>query len=262
MGSRLGRAVPAVGALLALACGSVAPVPAGSAGIPTKNEATQAPVVITQTSLFVDGATTFACVSFRNRGPKSVAFVNFTFRFNDQRGDPIREAVLPRSGSFSPNVTIEGGADPQAGKGARDNCVGFDTIDGAPTLEIVDVTQVRFDDGSAWNKERESFGAIAWVPGKPNMIGEAVDETSQDAATYEALYDCKRLGGGAACEIAVRMFDQFPCGAVAMDEAGRKFGYGRGPNPDAAITGAREALATAGGALTASSIVSAACDSP
>lgn len=295
---RPSAAVIAVALVAALA----APAGADFVQIPTRIAATGGPIVITQSSVFVpnDQQTFRACVSFKNVAPKSASFVRFTFRFNDQLGEPLREAILVRTGSFGPGINIEGKMSVMGGNSdSFNNCTNFQMTSIQPSLLIVDVTEVRFEDGTAWKKgdpmpgasptaappgrtpagssvtvggaqgsggsfsaAAGTFGTIAWLPGTRKTMSTVVDASSQTDADYKALYACNQLaGGGTNCKVIVQMFgEKFRCGAVTLDEAAGKIGSATGPNINDTIKAAQDALVAAGGTLGANTIASSACN--
>jgi len=120
------------------------------------------PIVITQTSVWVENntATTFrACISFKNVSAKPASFVRFTFQFNDLLGNTLRQAILPRSGSFGPGINIQGKMSVLGGNAdSFDNCVNLPVTSVPPSAEIVDVTEVRFEDGTSWKKGQGAQG--------------------------------------------------------------------------------------------------------
>jgi hypothetical protein len=267
--------------------------------IPTKQVTTGSPVFITQTSVFVDpnNSNTFrACVSFKNITQKPAAHVTFTFRFDDLLGNPIAEQILQRSGSFGPNVVIEGKMSVLGGNSdSFNNCVNLAMTTIKPNAETVSVTEVRFEDGTTWKKGDPLpgaqptaapqgapasvnvngavgtggsigpaggvFGTIAWVPGSRKMIASDVDEATQSDADYGALSRCNALnGGGTACKVVVQMSGaQNKCGAVALDEANGKFAIAHGASTSDTIRAAQDALVKVGGTLAADSIVTIVC---
>jgi len=54
-----------------------------------------APMVVTETSVFfLNNGNVRVCLSFRNVTAKAATEVDFTFRFDDLLGSPMREAIL------------------------------------------------------------------------------------------------------------------------------------------------------------------------
>jgi hypothetical protein len=122
--------------------------------IPVRNLTANAPMVVTETSVFfLDNGNVRVCLSFRNVSAKAAAEVDFTFRFDDLLGSPMREAILHRTGSFGPGILIEGKMSALGGSpDSFNNCVVIQGAAMKPSREIVDEVAVVFEDGSTWKK--------------------------------------------------------------------------------------------------------------
>ena len=262
-------------------------------------QAPGSPIVVTQTSVILDpnnSGTFRACLSFKNIATKTANAVEFTFRFDDLLGNPIAESILQRTGSFAPNIPIEGKMSDLGGNSdSFNNCVNLRMTSIKPNAEIVGVNSVRFDDGTSWKKgdplpgaspaaapaggnvsvslngatasggslaSGGTFGAIAWVPGSRKIFASAADEQSQTDADYAALSKCNTVnGGGTACKILVEMSGSTnKCGALALDESAGKFASAKGPTTSDTIRAAQDALVKAGGTLTTDSVVTVVCN--
>ena len=145
--------------MLALAAVIAAPTAASAEfdnTIPVRNLTGTAPMAVTQTSVFFPqppNGTVRVCLSFRNLSAKPAAEVEFTFRFDDMLGGPLREAVLHRTGSFGPGILIEGKMSDLGGNpDSFNNCVNIQGTSIKPSLEIVDERAVVFEDGTTWKK--------------------------------------------------------------------------------------------------------------
>jgi hypothetical protein len=142
-----------------LVCASLLAPSAASADfdntVPWRNLSGNSPIVLTRSSVFfnTDG-TVRLCVNFRNVSNKAASRVRVTFEFDDSFDRSMRDAVLPRSGSFGPGILIEGAMSVFGATGdALNNCV--DRVAGTttkPTIEKIDVTDVIFEDGTRWKK--------------------------------------------------------------------------------------------------------------
>jgi hypothetical protein len=144
---------------LALAAFFVAPTIASAQfdnSIPVRNLTGSAPMFVTETSVFFPqpaNGKVRVCVSFRNVTAKAATEVEFTFRFDDMLHNPLREAILHRTGSFGPGILIEGKMSALGGNpDSFNNCVLVDGTSIKPSLEIVDETAVVFEDGTTWKK--------------------------------------------------------------------------------------------------------------
>lgn len=130
---------------------------------PTTNLSANAPVVITQSSIFVPKPPTGTdriCVSFRNVSNKTASSVRVTFKVDDALGQPLREAVLNRNGEFSPGIAIEGKMDSLGGNAdSFNNCVHIRESAVAASRVTLDVTEVGFADGTTW-KKGDSFTRV------------------------------------------------------------------------------------------------------
>ena len=122
--------------------------------IPVRNLTANAPMVVTQTSVFfLNNGKVRVCLSFRNVAAKAASEVDFTFQFNDTLGSPMREAILQRTGSFGPGILIEGKMSDLGGSpDSFNNCVIIEGAAMKPSLEIVDERAVVFEDGTTWKK--------------------------------------------------------------------------------------------------------------
>jgi len=123
--------------------------------VPWRNLSRSSPILITRASTFFNGDGTIRlCVSFRNVSNKAASRVRISFEFDDSFDRLMRDAVLPRSGTFGPGILIEGAMSVFGATGdALKNCV--DRVAGTnskPTIEKIDVTDVVFEDGTRWKK--------------------------------------------------------------------------------------------------------------
>jgi hypothetical protein len=123
--------------------------------VPWRNLSGNSPIAITRSSVFFNSdGTVRVCVNFRNVSNKAASRVRVTFEFDDSFDRPMRDAVLERSGSFGPGISIEGKMDLLGGNSdSFNNCV--DKVAGTttkPTIEKIDVTDVIFEDGTRWKK--------------------------------------------------------------------------------------------------------------
>jgi uncharacterized protein DUF4189 len=123
--------------------------------VPWRNLSGNSPIVITRTSTWFNTDSSIRlCVNFRNVSSKAASRVRVAFEFDDSFDRPMREAVLERSGSFGPGISIEGKMDLLGGNSdSFNNCV--DNVAGTntkPTIEKIDVTDVIFEDGTRWKK--------------------------------------------------------------------------------------------------------------
>jgi len=123
--------------------------------VPWRNLSSNSPIVITRSSVFFNNdGTVRLCVNFRNVSNKAASRVRVAFEFDDSFDRPMRDAVLERSGSFGPGISIEGKMDLLGGnQDSFNNCV--DKVAGTttkPTIEKIDVTDVIFEDGTRWKK--------------------------------------------------------------------------------------------------------------
>jgi hypothetical protein len=123
--------------------------------VPWRNLSGNSPIAVTRTSTwFNNDGSIRLCVNFRNVSNKAASRVRITFEFDDSFDRPMRDAVLERSGSFGPGISIEGKMDLLGGNSDSfnncvDNVVGTNT---KPTVEKIDVTDVIFEDGTRWKK--------------------------------------------------------------------------------------------------------------
>jgi hypothetical protein len=124
--------------------------------VPWKNLSTGSPILLTRTSVFFNNdanGTVRLCVNFRNVSNKAASSARITFEFDDLFGHPLREAVLERTGSFGPGISIEGKMDLLGGNSdSFNNCVNVAGTTMKPTVEKIDVTDVIFEDGTRWKK--------------------------------------------------------------------------------------------------------------
>jgi hypothetical protein len=123
--------------------------------VPWRNLSGNSPIAITRTSTFFNTDGTFrVCVTFRNVSSKAASRVRVTFEFDDSFDRPMRDAVLERSGSFGPGISIEGKMDLLGGNSdSFNNCVDrLAPTNSKPTIEKIDVTDVIFEDGTRWRK--------------------------------------------------------------------------------------------------------------
>ena len=123
--------------------------------VPWRNLSGNSPIVLTRSSVFFNSdGTVRLCVNFRNVSNKTASRVRVSFEFDDSFDRPMRDAVLERSGSFGPGISIEGKMDVLGGNSdSFNNCV--DRVAGTstkPTVEKIDVTDVIFEDGTRWKK--------------------------------------------------------------------------------------------------------------
>jgi hypothetical protein len=161
--------------------------------VPWRNLSGSSPIAITRSSVFfnTDG-TVRVCVNFRNVSNKAASRVRVTFEFDDSFDRPMRDAVLERSGSFGPGISIEGKMDLLGGNSdSFNNCV--DKVAGTttkPTIEKIDVTDVIFEDGTRW-KKGEAFvrafdsggGHVAVTPVGPTPTPGAAPAVNIGGAT-------------------------------------------------------------------------------
>jgi hypothetical protein len=142
-----------------LVCASLLAPCAASAefdnSVPWRNLSGNSPIALTRTSTFFNpNGTIRLCVNFRNVSNKAASRVRVSFEFDDSFDRPMRDAVLERSGSFGPGISIEGKMDLLGGNSdSFNNCV--DNVAGTtakPTIEKIDVTDVIFEDGTRWKK--------------------------------------------------------------------------------------------------------------
>jgi hypothetical protein len=122
--------------------------------IPIKNLTGGAPMLVTRYSIFGnDNGTARLCVSFRNVSAKEATEVVFTFRLNDTLGEPLREAIVDRTGSFGPGILIEGKMSLLGGNSdSFNNCATVAGSSVKPSLLIVDERSVVFADGTSWKR--------------------------------------------------------------------------------------------------------------
>lgn len=149
--------------------------------IPVRNLTGSAPLVVTRSSVFFPqpaNGNVRVCVSFRNVSGKPAAEVDFTFRFDDMLGSPLREAILRRTGSFGPGILIEGKMSELGGNpDSFNNCVVVQGTSIKPSLEIVDETAVIFEDGTTW-KKGDAFVAAFSRAGTKLATGQTVGGTA------------------------------------------------------------------------------------
>ncbi len=122
---------------------------------PTTNLSSGSPIVVTETSIFVPdtGNRDRLCVSFRDVSNKPASSARITFKVDDLLGQPVRESVLNRNGSFAPGVLIEGKMSVLGGNSdSYDNCVNITDPSVKASRLTVDVTSVTFMDGTTWTK--------------------------------------------------------------------------------------------------------------
>jgi Domain of unknown function (DUF4189) len=150
--------------------------------IPVRNLTAAAPMVVTQTSVFfLNNGKVRVCLSFRNVTAKAASEVDFTFRFDDTLGTPMREAILHRTGSFGPGILIEGKMSDLGGSpDSFNNCVIIEGAQMKPSREIVDETAVAFEDGTTW-KKGAPFVAAFTRGGTKLATGQTVGGTSPGA---------------------------------------------------------------------------------
>jgi hypothetical protein len=163
--------------------------------VPWRNLSSNSPIVITRTSTFFNNdGTVRLCVNFRNVSNKAASRVRVTFEFDDSFDRPMRDAVLERSGSFGPGISIEGKMDLLGGnQDSFNNCV--DKVAGTnskPTIEKIDVTDVIFEDGTRW-KKGEAF-ARAFDNGGNRVIAAPAGATPAPGAAPGAVH----VGGATA----------------------------------------------------------------
>ncbi|MDB5026496.1 MAG: hypothetical protein JWO66_185 [Candidatus Eremiobacteraeota bacterium] len=122
--------------------------------IPVKFPTGPAPIAITESSVFFPpNGTVRVCVSFRNVSDKPASAVRVTFEFDDLFGNPLRQGILDRAGSFGPGIAIEGKMSELGGNSdSFKNCIFVQGTNVKPSLEKIDVTDVRFEDGTTWKK--------------------------------------------------------------------------------------------------------------
>jgi Domain of unknown function (DUF4189) len=140
--------------------------------IPWKNmTAGKSPIAPTLSSIFNNGdGTARLCVTFRNVSNKTATAVRFSFEFDDLFGNPLRQAVLDRAGSFGPGILIEGKMDLLGGNSdSFNNCVNVQGTSTKPTSEKIDVTDVMFSDGTKW-KKGDAFAQAFDARGNPVPI--------------------------------------------------------------------------------------------
>jgi hypothetical protein len=152
--------------------------------IPVRNLTAAAPMVVTQTSVFfLNNGNVRVCLSFRNVAAKAAAEVDFTFQFNDTLGNPMREAILHRTGSFGPGILIEGKMSELGGSpDSFNNCVVIEGAAMKPSLEIVDERAVVFEDGTTWKKGSPFVAAFTRAGTKLAGAGQTVGGTTPGAA--------------------------------------------------------------------------------
>jgi hypothetical protein len=108
-----------------------------------------------------DGKSAVVCVSFKNLSPKTAVRVVFDFPLMGPGGATLATLHLDRSGTFSPNVDINGWnelRDWQSGVGHRglnDNCATIDrNVAATPLLRAASatygVTRVEYANGTVW----------------------------------------------------------------------------------------------------------------
>lgn len=123
-------------------------------GIPWHNLSGKSPILLTASSTFQnsDGSLRL-CVSFRNVSDKTATVARITFELDDLLGNPLREAILDRSGTFGPGILIEGKMDALGGNSdSFNNCVTVASTSIKAGNKKITVTEVRFADGSVWKK--------------------------------------------------------------------------------------------------------------
>jgi len=235
-------------ACLAFVISTTAAAGADFVTVPAKQTTKNSQIFITQSSVFVDNnnSSTFrACISFKNIAPKPASLVVFTFKFDDLLGNAISEGILRRSGSFGPNIVIEGKMTALGGNpDSLNNCLNLAITSVQPNLFTIEVIEVHYEDGSVWKKGDPmigsqpaptaapagnsgnttaniggatgigitlgstggTFGAIAWLPGSHKIFATSVDQASQDDATIDAATKCNVLnGGGTACKVVLKL---------------------------------------------------------
>ncbi|HEV2738148.1 MAG TPA: DUF4189 domain-containing protein [Candidatus Elarobacter sp.] len=179
---------------LALAAVVIAPGTAGAQfdnSIPVRNLTGSAPIVVTETSVFFPqpaNGKVRVCVSFRNVTAKPASEIEFTFRFDDMLHNPLREAILHRTGSFGPGILIEGKMSALGGSpDSFNNCVLVDGTSIKPSLEIVDETAVVFEDGTTWKKGMPFVAAFSRagtrLAGAGQTVGGSAPGTPPAGAT-------------------------------------------------------------------------------
>ena len=154
--------------------------------IPVKNLTGSAPLVVTETSVFFPqpaNGTVRVCVSFRNISAKPASEVDFTFRFDDMLGNPLREGILHRTGSFGPGILIEGKMSVLGGSpDSFNNCLNVQGTSLKPSFEIVDETGVVFEDGTTWKKGAPFVAAFTRSGTKLAGSGQTVGGATPGAA--------------------------------------------------------------------------------
>jgi hypothetical protein len=165
--------------------------------VPWRNLSGSSPVAITRSSVFFNNdGTVRLCVNFRNVSNKAASRVRVTFEFDDSFDRSMRDAVLERSGSFGPGISIEGKMDLLGGNSdSFNNCV--DRVAGTttkPTIEKIDVTDVIFEDGTRW-KKGEAF-VRAFDSGGGHVAATPIGGTpTPGAATAVNIGGATAVGG-------------------------------------------------------------------
>jgi hypothetical protein len=135
-------------------------------------------------------------VSFRNVSAKPASEIDFTFRFDDMLGNPLREAILHRTGSFGPGILIEGKMSVLGGSpDSFNNCVNIQGTSLKPSLEIVDETGVVFEDGTTWKKGMPFVAAFSRAGTKLANGGQTVGASAPAAPSAGATVT---VGGATA----------------------------------------------------------------
>ncbi len=101
--------------------------------------------------VFTDrGYPQYECLSFANKGEKTIARVRFEYFFFDRARKLLRTDYLNREGPFEPGTQIDG---PEAGErpdyGKFQNCQPF-VLPGSAAIIAAGVDRIEYADGTTW----------------------------------------------------------------------------------------------------------------
>ncbi|MBV8283041.1 MAG: hypothetical protein JO029_09290 [Candidatus Eremiobacteraeota bacterium] len=106
----------------------------------------------------IDGAYV-NCINFTNTSDRTIVAVNFVFSHVDVFGDPQGKVMVSRTGTFSPNVPIEGPTPNVITERTKKNCWREAIESFSLGTATVRVTNVRFADGTEWTNPSDGEAA-------------------------------------------------------------------------------------------------------
>ncbi len=107
-------------------------------------------VEISNVVLTYSGYPQYECLSFANKGEKTIARMRFEYFFFDRARKLLRMDYLNREGPFEPGIEIDGpepGGQPDYGK--YRNCQAF-TFPGNAAIIAAAVDRIEYADGTTW----------------------------------------------------------------------------------------------------------------